>query len=373
MEEELPSKREMFVSVVVVIALLIIAYLILSGMFSFVVSFLGLDAPDYSEEDVREKMEEHLYEKYEEEFVVDRIGQRRMRDDRFYQARIYPKSIIGTNKQGDDYYYASASVNIKESGELGGVGDSYSYVTRNMDMEEYLLPTSKDIFGERVLLKVDVQHKVTGDGSWWAGYKSKSLEEMKSMVEDDPKTNRIELDLDVYVFDRIEDEQEKEASREDIFEFVQYLKEEGLFEYLEMRVVFVDERVLAPSYSDFEREIMFSDKVRVEIEEEGTTVELPPKELREEMSEELQTEVDEMNEEELIESMQKIKKEDLDYEEIAKYNRQYLVWICSLNMLRETRSSRYEREKREDKLDFYRYENIDNIIFSKNNKYVFTD
>lgn len=58
-------------------------------------------------------------------------------------------------------------------------------------------------------------------------------------------------------------------------------------------------------------------------------------------------------------------------EKIANYNRQYLVWICSVNMLKEKRNSRYEREKEEANLDFYYYEDINNLIFAKDRKYIF--
>jgi hypothetical protein len=186
---------------------LAILILLAPKMFSFVSSISS-----HNVEDVRTKMKSHLHQKYGEEFVVDRIGTRSSRGDVFYQARIYPKSIIGTNKEGDGYYYASATVDKLAFGRLDGVGDSYSYVSRNIDMENYLLPQVKKKFGERVLLKVDVEHKVTGDGSWWAGYKSKSLKEMRKKVRNDPEHNRIELDLDVYIFDRIENKEEKEKN-----------------------------------------------------------------------------------------------------------------------------------------------------------------
>ena len=94
-------------------------------------------------------------------------------------------------------------------------------------------------------------------------------------------------------------------------------------------------------------------------------------ELRKEISRELQNNIDKMSEEDLLAKISEIRKSDLYYEEIANNNRQYLVWICSLNMLRETRSSRYEREKKEDNLDFYYYENINNIIFAKDRRYIF--
>ena len=82
-----------------------------------------------------------------------------------------------------------------------------------------------------------------------------------------------------------------------------------------MRVFSVVERVLAPSYDEFERKVSRFDKVTKEVEgQEGRTVDLPPMELRERMSRELQKEIDEMSEEELLASTQEIRKDELTYE-----------------------------------------------------------
>ena len=320
-------------------------------------------------EDVRAKIEKALYEKYGEEFVVDRIGIRTSQNQKFYQARIYPKSIIGTTKEYDDYYYASASVDKLSFGKLGEVGDSYSYVSRNIEMEKYLLPHVIKVFGDRVLLKVDVAHKVTGDGSWWAGYKSASLEEMNKKIESNPEKNRMELELNIYIFDRIEDKEEKEKRREEIFKYVQYLKEEGLFDFLELGVIFIDERVLAPSYQDYSNKVYFSDEVAEFVD--GETVYLPPMDLRKEMTIVLEKEIAKMKEKELLSNMSKIKKSDLTYKKIVRYNEQYLVWICSLKMLRSSHQIMYENYKSQGKLEFYYYKNIGNILFGKNKKYVY--
>jgi hypothetical protein len=341
---------------------LAILILLIPKIFGFVTSIGSHDI-----EDVRSKMKNYLHKKYGEEFMVDRIGTRSSRGQKFYQARIYPKSILGTNKEGDSYYYASATADKLPFGRLDGVGDSYSYVSRNIDMENYLLPQVKKKFGERVLLKVDVEHKVTGDGSWWAGYKSKSLKEMRKKVRNDPEHNRIELDLDVYIFDRIENKEEKEKRRKEIFEFVQYLKEEGLFEYLEMRIVFVDQRVLASSYDEFDQQIYSSDKVEKYIKEEDTTVEFPPKKLREEMSKELQREIDEMTEEELLLNMQKIRKDELTYEEIRKRNSHYQSIIYSEGILKEKYSTSLEKHP-EVLRD---YEEEDDVKLGPNLEYIY--
>lgn len=318
-------------------------------------------------EDVKRKIEATLLERYGEEFIVDGIGTRTANRDKFYQAKIYPVSIIGTEKEGDSYYYGSAIVYIEKNGKLSAVADTYGAVMMNQEAEDFLLPEINKIFGQRVLLNLDIKYKKKDNGSYLRAYVSGFEERLEEALND--SDIRLESEIYIYIFDRIDDEEEKEERRQQIFDFVQYLKEEGLFEYLEMGVIFIDERVLAPSYREYTRKIYRAPEEEVIVE--GETVYLPPLELREEMSRILQEEVDQMREEELLASMGRIRKSELTPEQIANYNRQYLVWICSLNMLKETRSSRYNREKIEHNLDFYHYEDINNIIFAKDRKYIF--
>ncbi|MFW6410339.1 MAG: hypothetical protein ACOCZR_04780 [Halanaerobiales bacterium] len=296
--------------------------------------FSSSEEPSYTREEIKEKFKEELYDKYGEEFVVDRIGLRMSTGDKFYQARIYPESIIGTNKQYDDYYYGKASMDIKD-GKLSGVADTYREIQRNFEIEDKLKPKAKELFGERVLFKVRQRYEKKNSNDTFVSYLNPSLEEVLERIEEDPDKHRLMLDLDLYIFNRIENDEEKEQRREDIFEFVQYLKEEGLYDYLEMRVVFVDERVLADSYVEYEMKVRRAEKVVVEIEEDDTTMELPPKDLRQEISEVLQDELEEMSGEELISNMEGIRKEDLSYEGIGKWNSQYQSLVYSEGILKE--------------------------------------
>jgi len=321
-------------------------------------------------EKVRQKIEESLLEKYGEEFVVDRIGMRSAVGEKFYQARIYPKSHIEKDGTRDKYYYGTSSINVKSFGRLSkGVGDSYWIITKNEDVEKYLKPKVKEIFGDRVRLKADVEHEVTGDGSWWAGYKSGSLKKMNEKLKKDPQHNRILLTLYIYIFDKIDNEEEKEKRRKEIFEYINYLKEEGLFEYLEMGVIFIDERVLAPSYEKYKREIFITKKEEVEVE--GKTVYLPPMKLRKEMSKVLGEEVTKMSEEEMIKNMEGIQKEDLSYKGIKKSNAQKVARILSLKMLKEEYGTSYEKREKNNELERYKYNQIENIRILKNLEYIY--
>ncbi|AZO94384.1 hypothetical protein [Halocella sp. SP3-1] len=359
------QKQVIIIAAVVLIAPVIIGLLVNLG--------------SHDIEDVRIKMEEYLYERYGEEFVVDRIGTRNRRNKELYQARIYPKSIVGTNKEGDDFYYASATLEKFNFGKLGNPGDSYSYVMMNKTAEEYILPVAKKIFGNRVLMKVDSEIEIWGreevivkeyrkkdpnsDGvDAFIGYKERNFKKARQRVINAPDKNKLILKLFIYIFDRIETEEEKEARRREIFEFVQYLKEEGLYKYLELGVIFIDERVLAPGYGEYSLAVRFSDKEKVEIG--GKKVYLPPLELRKEMSAKLQEEIDKMSEEELLERMGRIKKSRLV--DLTKYNSQYGTFIYSWGMLEENYpSSLSRRDKNRD------YSKLEHVRLGKGENYIY--
>ncbi|BDU50613.1 hypothetical protein [Haliovirga abyssi] len=346
----------------------IVLAIIVLVMVYLVPKFIGVQGGGKAEK-VRKQIEKSLLKKYGEEFIVDRIGIRKAYKDKFYQARIYPKSKL-KNGIRDKYYEGSASVDIGLFGMLDKEsGDDYSYINRNDDTEKYLLPKVKEIFGNRVRLKVDVAHEVTGDGSWWAGYKSKSLKEVRDRIKKDPKHNRILLTLYIYIFDKIDNEEEKEKRRKEIYEMINYLKEEGLFKYLEMGVIFIDERVLAPSYRKYKREIFITPDEKVKVE--GETVYLPPMKLREEMSNKLGAEVKKMSEEDLIKRMNSIIKGSLSHKGINKYNAQYISEVYSEGKVKVRYSSWLDngyKLKKYDKLKDIGYERVLDYIYVNNNK-----
>lgn len=336
----------------------------------------------HNKESVRKKIKEYLYEKYEEEFVVDRIGTRKDDEDAEYVARIYPQSIVGTRKEGEEYYYGRASIDKLSFGRLKNPGDNYSYVKLNLGAEKYLLPKLKEIFGKRVLMKADAQLKVWGkekivieayrekygesDGTEaFVGYKESNFKKARKRVVNDPEHNKLFLDLYVYVFDRIDNSEEKEERRKDIFQFVQYLKEEGLFRYLELGVIFIDERVLAPSYKKYRKKVIFSNKVKEIVV--GKTVNLPPEELRKELSEKLKNEIIQMNEKELLTQMKKIQKSDLSYEGINKYNAQASCYIYSPKLL----NSRYKTALEKGILEEKKYLSASEVVIKKERKYIY--
>ncbi|MTI59476.1 MAG: hypothetical protein FH762_05715 [Firmicutes bacterium] len=317
---------------------------------------------NYSNEEIRETIAKALYEDYGEEFVVDRIGIRTANKIKFYQARIYPKSIIGTPKEGDKYYYGKASIDILSYGKLSAVADNYGVIKMNEEIEKYLMPQIKKLFGERVLLKTDVKYKEKEESGYFTQYLEHNLKHKLKQVRLDPENKRLELELYVYIFDRIDSEREKEERRKQIFDYVQYLKEEGLFKYLELGVIFIDERVLAPSYWEYARDIYPANLVEEEVE--GEIVCLPPRDLRKEMSEVLQGEIDGMSEEKLLARMGRIRKSGL--KDFIKYNMHYIALVYSLGILEVKYPTSITEEDKKNK-----YDTLNNIILERPYNYMY--
>jgi hypothetical protein len=89
------------------------------------------------------------------------------------------------------------------------------------------------------------------------------------------------------------------------------------------------------------------------------------------MAEILQTEVDQMKEEKLIENMKRIRKSFLSYDGIGKYDEQYFVWISSLEMLKiDTRIS-FDKYKENHNLKRHSYNKIADIEILKDNTYIY--
>lgn len=317
------------------------------------------------EEKVKTQMETYLREKYGEEFVVDMIGLRSANEEKFYQARIYPKSIIGTPREDDDYYYGSASIDVDAYGKLSkGTGDDYSFIKRNDDVENYLLPKVKELFGDSVRLKVDVKHEVSAELDYeapeedllWIGYKSTSLKEMREDIAKDPKHERMLLSLYIYIFDKIDNEKEKEERRKQLFEFLQYLRSEGVDRFLKIFMVFADNVILAPSFENDIYSLEDSDDVD-----------------KRNIEKKLRNEIEKISIDDYIKNIGKIKKSDISVSSegrLYKYN-EADFFIITMKMLKIDMFGRYDEAKKNNTLDKHYYKTKDDIEFSYWDTYIF--
>ena len=311
-----------------------------------------------SEEQVRSQMEKYLYEKYGEEFVVDRIGMRSANEQKFYQARIYPKSIIGTEKEEDSYYYGSASLDIDSFGRLSkGVGDSYWEIKMNDDAENYLFPKAKELFGERIRLKTSVKYQERiEDSKYFAWYKKSDFKEVLNNAREDQENRiRLELTLYLYIFNRIDSEEEKEERREQIFEFIQYLKVEGLFEYTKFFITFTDEIILSPNFEKYEWTLNNREEERIEIE----------KKIREDLIN--------IDKKDLIGNINSIRKNDLKVNRNGRFNQfnQSDFFVISMEMLKIDKYGRMDEAKINNTIENHYYNNKEDIEYSESEEYIF--
>ena len=309
-------------------------------------------------EDIKAKMETHLQEKYGESFVVENIRMRDANGQKFYTARIYPKAIVGTPKELDDYYYATVNIDILSNGKLRKTGDTYGEVNTREEAEKYLLPKAKVLFGERIRLKTEpeLQEKDDKNGLWY-GYITPHFQDGRDKAKNNPEKYRLKMTLYLYVFDKIDREKEKKERRTQLFEFLQYLRAEKLDKYLEVFMVFTDDIILAPSFEEKRYDLENDLENRKEIE----------KSLREE--------VKNMSEDNYIKAIENIRKKDIsvsDDDELYVYNKSDFL-ILTMEMLKIDMYGRYDEAKENNTVEKHNYKNASDIEFSYWDSYLFKE
>ncbi len=308
-------------------------------------------------EDVEARMEEALYDDYGEEFVVTNIGLREANGQKFYQARIYPEAIIGTEKEGDSYYYAEATIDLVSPNKLANdVGHSYGTIKMNDEVEEFLSPKAKELFGERIRLKTNVEYKEHIGQGYYIRYLESGLEEKRKAIEEDPENKRLEIELYVYIFDRIETDEELESRRVEVFEFLEYIREKKLDKFLKAFITFSDEIVLASSFYENKWNLENS-KTSLKIQIENN--------LREEV---LKT-----SENHLILNMNKIKKSNLSNirgKYLHGYNQGSFL-LLTMEMLKIDEYGRYEDAKENKTIHKHLYKTKDDIEYINYDYYMF--
>ncbi|MHD0316830.1 hypothetical protein [Fusobacterium sp. THCT1E2] len=194
--------------------------------------------------EAKEALSKHLVERYGEEFEIGYIGRRSDGDDDiWYQAEIYPSKYVGTPKERDKYYRRSGTVNIKKGilGEkLGFVGDTYGIVKMNESAEEFYGKKLKELFGDNVLQVYDIKfNRILEDYSF-----EKIIKVWKE------EGVRLTIKGGIYIFGRVENDEDREWYRTQIYEFIQFMKETETFEYVSLGIIIVDDRVLTKQFEN---------------------------------------------------------------------------------------------------------------------------
>lgn len=317
-----------------------------------------------SEDKIRSLMETHLQEKYGEPFVVENIGTRDANGQKFYTARIYPKSIVGTSKEMDDYYYATVNIDILHNGKLRKTGDTYGEVNTKEEAEKYLLPKVKELFGERIRLKTEpeLQEKDNSNGLWY-GYITSHFQDARDKAKNNPKKYRLKINLYLNIFDKIDNEKEKKVREKQIFEFIQYLKGEGLFEYCILYTVFLDDYVVTNTFK--EKGISINDNTEYAIGD--SSVYLSPTEERKSIYKECEKEYEKMKDEEIINRINHILKSELSYDYYAQYGAQMYSEVYSKKLAQEE----YKAAVENGEIELLDYSDANDIIINLEKNYLF--
>lgn len=194
-----------------------------------------------TEQQAREALHNNLIKRYGEEFEIGYMGRRSDGKEIWYEAEIYPSKYKGIPKEYDKYYRSTGSVDIKKGifGEkIDYTGDLYREVLINESASKFYLTKLKELFGENVLpvFNIDVS-KLAINPDYYETLKNR-LAEGRSL----------KLKGGIYIFGRVENDEDREWYRKQIYEFVQFMKQTGTFEYVWLWVVVADERVLSDDF-----------------------------------------------------------------------------------------------------------------------------
>lgn len=201
---------------------------IVLGFFIFIIFILIIrKSPE-------EKIKDYLKDKYKEEFVIEYMGKR----NGAIRAEVLPKKYLGTIREYDSYY--SSTVFVPSYGELG---DNYGGVLLKESANEYFRPKLEELFGKNILPVLTLE-----GGYEYSDFK-KEMSIRQNEFKKDPKGRFFPLSGGIYIFGRVENEKDREFYRKQIYEFIQYLKAEEMFDYVDVVVTIYDERSLVNSYS----------------------------------------------------------------------------------------------------------------------------
>ena len=181
-------------------------------------------------------IENHLKNKYKEEFIVEVLGKR----EETYEAIIFPKKYVGTPRENDSYYWGKGFA----KGRKGG--DTYGLVLLNESTNEFFLPKLKELFGENVLPVLDM------GPSYVKNNFKEEMEALKKAYKLYPTASFEPISGGIYIFGRVESDEDREWYRKQIYEFVQFMKETGTFEYVSLGIIVIDDRVLSKEFQENE-------------------------------------------------------------------------------------------------------------------------
>ena len=198
---------------------------------------------------VTKKMKAYLREKYKEDFEIYAL---RLVNGG-YSAYIIPSNDVNTPKGDDDFYEATVAMRTKPIYFLGqhmfnlhkDLIDTQWRVEVKEKFNSLIGKEIEKLFGKNYLTALEM--KLTRD-------LLKKEKFSHTMTEEDIQKiltrNEIEISGGIYIFGRVESEADREYYRKQIYEFIQYLKAENMFDYTNIEFYVKDERMLSKGFNE---------------------------------------------------------------------------------------------------------------------------
>jgi hypothetical protein len=205
--------------------------------------FLSCENSLFEKEDVKAErlLSEYLKQKYKEEFIILWGGKRSLDSGSWYEYAIIPQSIVGTNKEHDGYYMSKGFVEIKGHMEPG---DNYGKVLLNESANAFYGKKLKELFGENFLAVINME------GPYDYADFEMEMDSRKPLYKNNPTGNYYPISGGIYIFGRVENDEDREWYRTQIYEFVQFMKKTRTFEYVSLGILVLDERILSKEFQE---------------------------------------------------------------------------------------------------------------------------
>jgi hypothetical protein len=185
-------------------------------------------------------LKEHLQKKYNEEFEIVYLGKRSDGGNSWYEGEIYPSKYKGTAREYDMYYWEKGFVHV--NGWSLSCGDFYGRVFLKESANEFYGKKLKELFGDNFLCVIDLP------GGWDYTDFEEEMNDRKILYKERPKGNFEPISGGIYIFGRVENDEDREWYRTQIYEFVQFMKDTGMFEYVDLSISIIDERLMSKEF-----------------------------------------------------------------------------------------------------------------------------
>ncbi|MDR3259713.1 MAG: hypothetical protein LBT51_08930 [Fusobacteriaceae bacterium] len=204
--------------------------------------FISCENRLFEKEEVKAEriLRENLRKRYNEEFLILGMGKRGMNSSQWYECTIIPQSIVGTNRENDQYYWASGFIELENGKYIPG--DTYGGVLLNESANKFFGKKLKELFGDNFLVVIDME------GPYDFIDFEEEMNSRKPLYEKNPKGKFYPIAGGIYIFGRVENEEDQEFYRKQIFEFIQFLKNIEVFEYVSLNIRIMDDRVFTDGF-----------------------------------------------------------------------------------------------------------------------------